>query len=654
MCQSVLTLREPPNTGTSVAHGSTSKKKGHFRESSTHSIQSTASDDSRFGPVSPFSLPVVDAHEVERLRRRLAELAEVLEAREQKLMDMGRENASMHENLADLQTALDAKRKRDDCLEVTTVTEEYTQRLSALEKKFQQSIRERDNLRDQLLSARNELTEKVTADEMEVMRKDKDFLIGELQSEGEKLSKQVLQHSNIIKKLRVKERESDATLKSNREQLDELSDEVDRLKRTLSAKDEVERTQIEAVHNLSGIRKRLDKEVAQLRSKLEDAEQKLATVQTSFEAAKREMHEQQNAAAQLTRTTNALSSLEAERVVSETKAQQLQTEVTSLREKLRRSEGGTSAKEHTLRQENQQLLRRLEDLEQTLEQQANAVTTATIPLVRQLEVLQSTLNQRTLNWESLERSLLEKLDAAQSQLKKRSNSDRLTSETNAKHAQAVQRLEEHVAAAALKAEQASGALQQRVVEFELSEQDLRRRLIETQTLLEASRQAEVKASGEIAQLVLQQQQQQQRRNEDLASRRPDDDEEVAGLMGGEKEGEEMRRNVSSPTLSLGRMSCADSLSSNMWPMVSFFFVYFFAFLIFISIFRRRTLTASPHPDAPATIHPVALVRSPTTTRHCSRAFSRISSSATAKTISCNGNCRACSQTATVLWPSCPI
>lgn len=558
MCQSSQAVRETPSS--QVA----SKKKGHFRESSTHSIQSTASDDSRFGPTALFHLPV-DIHEVERLRRRLAELSEVLEARELKLMDMGRENATMHEQLVDLQTALDSKQKRDDCLEVSTVTEEYTQRLSALEKKFQQSIRERDNLRDQLKAARNELTTKVTQEEMETMRSEKDFLIGELQSEGEKLSKQVLQHSNIIKKLRVKEKESDAQLKSNREQLEELNEEVERLKKTLSAKDEVERTQIEAVHNLSSNRRKLDKEVAQLRSKLEDAEQKLGTVQTSFDAAKREIHEKQNASAQLTRTTLALSTLEAEKVVSESKTQQLLVEVTSLREKLRQSEGGTSAKEQSLRQENQQLLRRLEDLEQTLEQQADAVTTATIPLVRQLEAIQSTLNQRTLNWESLERSLLEKLDTAQSQLKKLSNSERLTSEKDVKYAQAVQRFEEQLAAASLRAEQASGALQQRVVEFELSEQDWRRRLTETQALLVASRESQIETSAEMAKLLAD----QQKRADDLQRRRADEDDEVRGLMVGEREGEGgMRRNISSPTLSLGRMSLADSLSSNLWPMVS--------------------------------------------------------------------------------------
>lgn len=41
-------------------------------------------------------------------------------------------------------------------------------------------------------------------------------IIKELREEGEKLSKQQLQHSNIIKKLRVKEKENDALIKSQK------------------------------------------------------------------------------------------------------------------------------------------------------------------------------------------------------------------------------------------------------------------------------------------------------------------------------------------------------------------------------------------------------------------------------------------------------
>lgn len=46
---------------------------------------------------------------------------------------------------------------------------------------------------------------------------------------GEKLSKQQLQHSNIIKKLRVKEKENDATITKQSKKLKEQEDELQQL-----------------------------------------------------------------------------------------------------------------------------------------------------------------------------------------------------------------------------------------------------------------------------------------------------------------------------------------------------------------------------------------------------------------------------------------
>lgn len=93
------------------------------------------------------------------------------------------------------------------------MTEEYTQRLSALEKKFQQAIREKDSLRKQLDAAKQEAASRLSKAELETLISEKDEIIKELREEGEKLSKQQLQHSNIIKKLRAKEKENESTFK---------------------------------------------------------------------------------------------------------------------------------------------------------------------------------------------------------------------------------------------------------------------------------------------------------------------------------------------------------------------------------------------------------------------------------------------------------
>lgn len=52
--------------------------------------------------------------------------------------------------------------------------------------------------------------------ELENTLKEKDEMISQLQEEGEKLSRQQLQHSNIIKKLRQKEKDNEQVIKSLR------------------------------------------------------------------------------------------------------------------------------------------------------------------------------------------------------------------------------------------------------------------------------------------------------------------------------------------------------------------------------------------------------------------------------------------------------
>lgn len=100
--------------------------------------------------------------------------------------------------------------------DLNQITDEYTQRLSALERKFQQAIRERDTLRKNLEQLKQETSSRLSTQEMSRINAEKDEIIRELREEGETLSKQQLQHNNIIKKLRLKEKENTATIKSQK------------------------------------------------------------------------------------------------------------------------------------------------------------------------------------------------------------------------------------------------------------------------------------------------------------------------------------------------------------------------------------------------------------------------------------------------------
>lgn len=125
-----------------------------------------------------------------------------------------RRNAELQEVNNDLRHQLDiVLTKQMESAELSEVTEEYTQRLSALEKKFQQAIRDKDILRKQLEQSKQDAATRMSKGELESLISEKDEVIKELREEGEKLSKQQLQHSNIIKKLRAKEKEHETTIK---------------------------------------------------------------------------------------------------------------------------------------------------------------------------------------------------------------------------------------------------------------------------------------------------------------------------------------------------------------------------------------------------------------------------------------------------------
>lgn len=175
------------------------KIKGHNRELSE---ASSISDDSH-------------SSEIDRLIKRVAEVTEILELRESKLIEVSRRNAELQERNLDLRKQLDGiATKQIESADLSQVTEEYTQRLSALEKRFQQAIREKDSLRKQLEHSKQDAATRVSKGELESLVSEKDEIIKQLREEGEKLSKQQLQHSNIIKKLRAKEKEQESMIKN--------------------------------------------------------------------------------------------------------------------------------------------------------------------------------------------------------------------------------------------------------------------------------------------------------------------------------------------------------------------------------------------------------------------------------------------------------
>lgn len=426
----------------------TCSKKGHFRGPSEISI---LSEDSQ--------------SELDRLMQRISELSDTLEARELRLLQLERQNLELQERNTEMENTLETFKTSGS----TDTTEGYTQRLSALEKKFQASIRERDALRIQIKDLKDELQLKIPRERLT----ESNIMIEELRSEGEKLSKEILQQSNIIKKLRAKEKTSDATLKKNKEEIASLSDELERMKKTLNAKEEVERSQIEAVHKMSSEKRRLEDENAQQRSKLEDLQSKLSTLQASFEAAKLELQQRTRQHTDLTRTAEEAIAAKKERESLKAENLEIRNQLSELREKLRGTEQTTTKREQQLREENRELMRRLEATEMRAEEAAQEASLTTVPLMRQLESLQNTLTQRTANWNQEEKLLLDKLAAAQSKLKSLENVELKYEERVELLQKHCTELEDTLSHALLQEEKAKMGLQQAQLEYNMKESSLK-------------------------------------------------------------------------------------------------------------------------------------------------------------------------------------
>lgn len=264
--------------------------------------------------------------------------------------------------------------------------------------------------RKELAAMKHEFVSKVSKDDLERMLGEKDGLISELRMEGEKLSKQILNLNNIIKKLRAKEKENDAQTKSHKEQISGMTDETERLKKSLSAKENVERSQIEAVHKLSSECKKLEEENAKVRSLNEDLTQKFETLKASFDAAKKDLLDVKKENKEMSKKITDFNAIQSEKQEAQCQNQQMTDVITELKRKWKQSEEQQSQAMLTLRQENTNLLRQLEDAEFRLQEQTDAYSIATVPLMKQIEALRTQLTNRTMQHEKREQELSQKVE----------------------------------------------------------------------------------------------------------------------------------------------------------------------------------------------------------------------------------------------------
>lgn len=556
----------PPHSQYVVLGNASGKKKGHYRElseASTYSLHSESGSDG--------------CSEYEKLAQRVTELTEVIENRECKLVQLGRENAQLHEQNAEMKIKLDTLQLQIDSQGMNS--DDYTQRMSTLERKFQQTLRERDTLRIELKNMQANFSKSISKEDIDKIIKEKDTMIDELKTEGEKLSKQILQHSTITKKLRAKEKETDVLVKKQSEQIEELSNELERVKKSLSAKEEMEKSQIQAIHKLTSEKQKLVKEVAQLKSDFDDTTQRLSTIQTSFDAARKELNEKQQEQYSLEKKAKNLVTLQTEQQSLQQQNQQLTAEIESLREKMKSDAIQQADQVQKLRQENGSLVRRLEEIEQRSEEQTHAITEATIPLVKQCQSLQTTLNTRTVAWEKQEMTFLKRIESLEKQLASVSSNEQSANEQSDQLNARIQNLEESLSKALLRSEQSAAALQQKQMELELMQNDFKQKHAANESEIENYKTKIDELISTISKLQGQLKEIEDKKRSDLIAEKPKLMRKISSVEFAENSVEycnesdqsddpELNRivNNSSPVFSVGKISCNDS-TSNLWQLV---------------------------------------------------------------------------------------
>uniref|UniRef100_A0A131YLP9 Tata element modulatory factor n=1 Tax=Rhipicephalus appendiculatus TaxID=34631 RepID=A0A131YLP9_RHIAP len=369
-----------------------------------------------------------DMSEVEGLRARVNKLQSVLDARERKVFLLSKEMAEMADSNAALQSALQKSEQQriKDNQDTSRLTQEFTHRLARLETKLLDTSRERDSLKAKLEAVQQEAVSKVSISQMDVLLKEKDEQIAELMSEGEKLSKQHLQQSTIIKKLRAKEKEMENLIKTHKERLEEQSKELDRLRRSLSAKDEQEKKHIDTIRHLTSSTQKLEREATSLQESLNESTSNLEEAMSKLDAAYSQIAELQHANAEFERQAEEASlsakmaaGEEIRRAMDQARSEAL-AEKTSLLQRIEElqlalamADQRSERREEHLHASIRELQQQLQEAEARNQEITQNLSSATRPLLRQIENLQSTFSVQSASWERVERSLTDRLNESQ-------------------------------------------------------------------------------------------------------------------------------------------------------------------------------------------------------------------------------------------------
>ncbi|MGH0175463.1 UNVERIFIED_CONTAM: hypothetical protein FKN15_070472 [Acipenser sinensis] len=224
-----------------------------------------------------------------QLQKVIDELTIILEKRETQILAVSKDKARLEEDYDNLKDEM--INLKEECCSVQSLKEEFTQRIADAEKKAQLACKEKDALKKEVKTLKEELSTRLNSNETAEIMKEKDEQIKGLLEEGEKLSKQQLHNSNSIKKLRVKDKENEGLLSKQSKKIKELEEELKHLQQVLDGKEEVERQHRESIKKLNGVVERQEKELSRHLTDLEEYQETNRSLQAALDNSYKELAE---------------------------------------------------------------------------------------------------------------------------------------------------------------------------------------------------------------------------------------------------------------------------------------------------------------------------------------------------------------------------
>ncbi|XP_023222437.1 TATA element modulatory factor-like, partial [Centruroides sculpturatus] len=375
---------------------------------------------------------------IAELIKRQTELEEILENREKRVLDLSKEAAELHDSNSFLER--EVKRleelRNKDSRHTSELTQEFTHRLAQLENKLSEASK---------------------------------FVL----SLGEKLSKQQLQHTSLIKKLRTKDKERENLLKTQKETLEEQSKELERLRKSLGAKDDQEKKHIEKIRQLTITIQQKEKDLSFIKADLDNSMETVNSLKKSLDNSYNisivydnqtfpeitincailqgeplspylfnfYINEIDNhflsdtegihifghtyhyilyaddlemaLSTEIAAKEELQQALEHVRKESVRERETLLAQLEELQQGKIKIQKQFQCREEALQSEMTQLQKRLQESEKNTEELTKQISSATLPLLRQIDNLQSTLVSQSASWEKTEESLYDKINDLQ-------------------------------------------------------------------------------------------------------------------------------------------------------------------------------------------------------------------------------------------------